>query len=155
MSRDDFPRFYSTTFPRVSAAVWAFCGDAEVAHEATQEAFARAFARWPRLQAMARPEAWVTTAALNVCRREFRGRARKRPVDSEASAPGPSGDRPDLLSALRLLPERQLQAVVLYYLMDCSVGTVADLMGLSDGAVKAHLHKARAALRNALKVRHA
>jgi len=64
-------------------------------------------------------------------------------------------DRLDLLAALRSLPERQRQAVVLHYLMDCRVATVAELMGLSEGTVKAHLHRARATLHDLLEVRHA
>jgi RNA polymerase sigma-70 factor (ECF subfamily) len=61
----------------------------------------------------------------------------------------------DVLTALRSLPERQRQAVVLHYLLDCPVATVADLMSVSEGAVKAHLFKARATLRTLLEVRHA
>jgi RNA polymerase sigma-70 factor (ECF subfamily) len=61
----------------------------------------------------------------------------------------------DVLAALRSLPERQRQAVVLHYLTDCPVATVAEVMGVSEGAVKAHLFKARAALRSGLEVRHA
>jgi RNA polymerase sigma-70 factor (ECF subfamily) len=61
----------------------------------------------------------------------------------------------DLLTALRSLPDRQQEAVVLHYLVDCPVTTVADLMGVSEGTVKAHLHKARAALHALLEVRHA
>ena len=39
--------------------------------------------------------------------------------------------------------------------MDCRVATVAELMGLSEGTVKAHLHRARATLHDLLEVRHA
>jgi RNA polymerase sigma-70 factor (ECF subfamily) len=152
---DDFAEFYTTSFARVARAVRAFCGNADVAHEATQEAFARAFSRWPKVKEVAWPEAWVTTTAMNVSKRHFRRRSRQRATAPGESSAGPSGDRVDVLAALRLLPERQRQATVLHYLLDCPVGAVAELMGLSDGAVKAHLHKARATLRNSLEVRHA
>jgi RNA polymerase sigma-70 factor (ECF subfamily) len=48
--------------------------------------------------------------------------------------------------AVRSLPLRQAQAVALHYLFDLSVVDVADTLGISEGTVKAHLHKARAAL---------
>ncbi|MDQ3620515.1 MAG: sigma-70 family RNA polymerase sigma factor [Actinomycetota bacterium] len=155
MSRDEFADFYSASFARVSAAVRAFCGDADVAYEATQEAFARAYARWPRLKEAGWAHGWVTTTALNLSRRHFRLRARRPPPGQDTSSPGPTTDRLDVLAALRSLPERQRQAVVLHYLVDCPVATVADLMGLSEGTVKAHLHKARATLHDLLEIRHA
>lgn len=152
MSDLDFREFYSVSFSRVNAAVRAYCADADVAHEATQEAFARAFARWKRVRLMSSPEAWVTTTAFNVGRRHFK---RRRPtVDREGRVEGPTADRIDLLTILRRMPARQRQAIVLHYLMDCPVLTVAELMGLSEGTVKNHLHKGRAALRRALEVKH-
>lgn len=155
MSKDEFADFYAASFPRVSGAVRAFCGDEGIAHEATQEAFARAYSRWARLQGMARPDAWVTTTALNLTRSHFRRRPIPVRWDDDRGSPGPTGERLDVLSALRSLPERQRQAVVLHYLLDCPIARVAELMSLSEGAVKAHLHKARATLRSLLEVRHA
>ena len=135
----------------VSSAVRAFCGDADVAHEATQEAFARAFARWRRLHDSPHPQAWVTKTAINITRRHFR----RRPLPATgAPTPGPTPDRVDVLTALRSLPDRQRQAVVLHYLTDSPVAAVAEVMGVSEGAVKAHLFKARAALRRGLEVGH-
>ena len=150
----DFKDFYEASFGRVSAAVRAYCGNADVARDATQESFARAYARWKRLSSMTSPEAWVTTTALNESRRQFR---RRRPPagESNQAVEGPTTERLDLLAILRALPPRQRQAVVLHYLMDCPVVMVADLMGISEGTVKAHLHKGRAALRRAMEVRHA
>ncbi|MDP9067953.1 MAG: sigma-70 family RNA polymerase sigma factor [Actinomycetota bacterium] len=152
MAADDFADFYAAGFRTVSAAVRAFCGNADVAHEATQEAFARAYARWPRVRDSAYPQAWVTKTAINLTRRHFRSRSGMAATTDSA---GPSADRVDLLSALRALPERQRQAVVLHYLIDSPLAAVAEVMGISEGAVKAHLFKARAALRGELEVGHA
>lgn len=153
MGKHDFSEFYATSFRRVSSAVRAFCGDAEVAHEATQEAFARAYARWARLKDSEWPQAWVTTTAFNLSRRHHRRRWFSGA--GEEAEQGPTSDRLDLLGALRAIPERQRRAIVLHYLLDLPVAAVAELMGVSEGAIKAHLHKGRAALRSALEVRHA
>lgn len=155
MSNEGFAGFYSASFPRVSAAVRAFCGDADVAHEASQEAFARAYSRWGRLQNAAFPEGWVTKTALNLTKRHFRRPTGRLLREEQMSSPEPSGDRLDVLTALRSLPERQRQTVVLHYLADCPVATVADLLGLSEGTVKTHLHRGRATLYDLLEVRHA
>lgn len=66
-TNQDFSDFYRAAFGPVSAAARAFCGSADVAHESTQEAFAKAFARWPRLTQQQWAQAWVTTTALNLC----------------------------------------------------------------------------------------
>jgi RNA polymerase sigma-70 factor (ECF subfamily) len=51
---------------------------------------------------------------------------------------------------VRELPEQQRFAVVLYYVEDRSVAEVADILQCSEGSVKTHLSRARAALARAL-----
>lgn len=147
MSDRDFADFYERDFTRVSAAVRAYCGDADVAYEATQEAFARCYARWGKLKGEPWRAGWVTTTAINLSSRHFKGPSNQGSFEHVPASPGPSGDQLDLLAQLRSLPERQRQAVVLHYLIDLPVTEVAELMSLSEGAVKSHLHKARVSLR--------
>ncbi len=152
--KDDFTDFYESMFSSVTRAVSAYCGDPDVAHEATQEAFARAYARWPRVRDLEYPEGWVTTTALNLSRRQFRRRSTGRSYRTETVSSGPSSDRVDVLVALRSLPPRQQEAIVLHYLLGLPVSAVADAMRLSEGGVKSHLHKGRAALRDPLGIRY-
>lgn len=151
---DEFADFYAAAFPKVQRAALAFCGDDDVAHEATQEAFARAFARWRRVRRAESPEGWVTTTALNLTKRHFRDRSRAAETTPSPSSPDATGERLDMLAALRSLPERQRQAIVLHYIVDLPVHSVAEAMDVSDGAVKAHLYKGRAALRSPLGATH-
>ena len=58
-------------------------------------------------------------------------------------------DRMDLVRALRALPKRQRQVVVLRYLADCSEAEVAALIGCSEGTVKSSASRGLAALRAA------
>ncbi len=144
-----FELFYKSEFLSVLNAVRAFSGDTDLALDATQEAFSRAFARWRRLQERPWARGWVITTAMNVCRRSGR-LGQRRGKHGRANNPAtqePGVERLDLLAALRTLPPRQKQATVLFYVADLPLEGVADLMGLSEGAVKAHLSKARQALR--------
>ena len=59
-----------------------------------------------------------------------------------------------LKAALNRLPLKQRTAVVLFYFHDLSVAQVAQTMGISEGAVNQHLHRAREALRMRLEVNH-
>jgi RNA polymerase sigma-70 factor (ECF subfamily) len=52
--------------------------------------------------------------------------------------------------AVRALPPRQAQAVALYYVDDRSVAEIAEILRCAEGTVKAHLHKARQKLAEAI-----
>ncbi len=120
--------------------------------DATQEAFKRAYVRWRRLSRQEWAGGWVMTTALNVWRKE---RATIEPRSHEAMvrpASQPNATRVDVVEALRRLPPRQQLATVLYYVGDLPIPAVADVMAISEGAVKAHLNQARAALRRILEV---
>lgn len=147
---NDFESFYSAGFQVVYRAVYAFSDSAEIASEATQEAFVRAFARWRRLRRHHWATGWVMTTAMNVARKLLKERSRNG-SSSEREEAHPAHDRViervDLVAMLSTLPPRQKQAVVLHYIGGHQLTEVAELMNLSVGGVKSHLFKARAALR--------
>jgi RNA polymerase sigma-70 factor (ECF subfamily) len=148
-----FEDFYGAEYPKVYRAALAFSSNREVASDATQEAFARAYARWRRLNNETWAGGWVMTTALNLCRKALK---HHRSSSSIKSAPVEASpwERVDLVRTLRELPGRQREAVVLFYLGDFSLAIVAQLMGCSEGAVKSHLSRARSALKDRLEVSH-
>ena len=154
VNRLTFADFYAAEFDRVFDSAFAFSGDRDAATDATQEAFARAFARWRRLSRQEWAGGWVTTTALNVVRRRYRDAARSRiPMEERPSPDSP--ERIDLLQALRALPARQREAAVLFYVADLPLHAVAEAMRISDGAVKSHLARAREGMRMSLEERDA
>jgi len=54
---------------------------------------------------------------------------------------------------VRKLPDRQAQAVALYYLEDCSVAEIALALGCAEATVRVHLHRGRQTLGRALGLR--
>jgi RNA polymerase sigma factor (sigma-70 family) len=89
---------------------------------------------------------------LNVARRTLR-RRRSEPAAPPASDPGADpADLVDLRIAIRALPPRRQEAVLLHYVADLSVADVAKAMGCEEGTVKAHLAQARETLRDRLGV---
>jgi RNA polymerase sigma factor (sigma-70 family) len=60
-------------------------------------------------------------------------------------------DQREVVAALRGLPLRQRQALVLRYWLDLREREVADAMGISAGAVKAHVSRGMAALTRSLR----
>jgi RNA polymerase sigma-70 factor (ECF subfamily) len=145
----DFAEFYAASFHSLTVQLYAHTGDLGEAQDVVQEAFCRALARWSRLAEYEDPAAWVRKVAWNLATNRWRrarrlfslnGRERDVPVD------GPGPDRVALRDALALLPPRQRQAVVLYYLADAPVTEIAEIIGVSGGTVKSWLHRARTAL---------
>lgn len=141
--------FLHTGYPRLVAAVGVITGSRAVAEDAVQEALARAWVRSERGEDIRNLEAWATTVALNLARSGLRRlrvehRARRDVVPTALDEPSPL--RVDVERAVRTLPRRQREIVVLYYLLDHGVREIAETLGVAEGTVKTNLHRARAAL---------
>ncbi len=126
-------------------AVFLLCRDRPLAEDATQEAFARAFARWERLGSQPWAGGWVTTTAMNVARRALR----KRPAPGARHHPDPV-DEVDMWASVRGLPRRQQEVVVLHYRLDLPVREIAEVLGCREGTIRTHLARARERLRKEL-----
>lgn len=132
----------------------AGCAD-DAAADCSQEAFIRAYAHWWRVGRMRNPAAWVQRVASNIRIDMERGRARHQkaltasPVEWVSGETGPGTD-PELQDALAALPGQQREAVHIYYGHGYSTDEGAAAMGISPGAFRYHLHRARRSLRSAL-----
>jgi RNA polymerase sigma-70 factor (ECF subfamily) len=155
---DDFDAFFLARYDSLTRSLAAAFGDRELAAEAVQEAFVRAFTRWRRVRRLDNPTAWVRRVAINLLRDQHRRRGRRdRAIERFAAmtpAPDLDADRGaddgGVIQQLRLLPPQQRLAVALFYLEDASVADVAHAMSISEGAVKYHLNQGRTALRKAM-----
>jgi RNA polymerase sigma-70 factor (ECF subfamily) len=147
----EFDEFYESHFDKVARALTLAGGDREVAHDATQEAFARALRQWRKVREMDRPDGWVYVVAMNQLRDHWRRteRRRGRAPHSEFVADDTSAvaTRISVRDAIATLPTRQREAVVLRYLADLSLSDIAEAMGCAVGTVKATLHQAMASMR--------
>lgn len=151
----DFDAVFREHFEPMVRSLAVATGDREAAADAVQDAFTRAYVRWRRISRYDDPAGWVRHVALNRLRDHFRRAERgRRAVDrlgrrdeTTVAPPEPPADDEGLLDALATLPRQQRIAAALFYVEQLSVQEVADSMKLSTGAVKYHLHAARAALR--------
>jgi RNA polymerase sigma-70 factor, ECF subfamily len=151
---EGFEEFYTGAVGRLLGQLLLVTGDLHEAEEVVQEAFARASVRWAWLRDYEVPEAWVRRVALNLAaerarrlRRQARALLRLGPPPQ---VPAASAEAVALLEALRTLPMRQRQAIVLYHLVDLPVQEVARMLGVRPGTVKSLLARGRRALANRL-----
>ena len=147
---DDFDAFYATTSRRLVGQVFAMTGDMSEAEDAVQEAYVRAWQRWPRISTYQDPEAWLRTVAYRISvsawwKAKNRLTAHRRSGEP-SEQPGLSPDLLALTSALREIPEAQRRTIVLYHLLDLSVEEIAIETGVPAGTVKARLARGRRAL---------
>ena len=151
MSPEEFDRWYDGAFARVVQRVYAMCGDREEARDCVQEAFIRAWDRRRDLDLQRSPDAWVYRTAYRLAVSRWRRlRLARRPPDralaGEVHAPAPDENRVALVEALRRLPAAQREAIVLHHIADLPVDSVADVVGVPPGTIKARLSRGRAAL---------
>jgi RNA polymerase sigma factor (sigma-70 family) len=146
-------------------------GDRAAAEDIVQDAFLGLYRRWDRLSDLTAPLAYLRVSVVNGCRTALRRRSRLGSwagagagdgLDEIAHVTGvgaPTGltesaeasvllneEQRAVAAALRKLPRRQFEAVVMRYYLDLSVEETAQVMGVSSGTVKSATHRALAAV---------
>jgi RNA polymerase sigma-70 factor (sigma-E family) len=129
--------------------------DLPTAEDVVQDSFVAMHDGWQRLRDSESAPAYLRSAVLNRCRSVLRHRAvadkhlPKPPPDMPSAEHGllVLVERSAVVAALRKLPGRQREAIVLRYYADLSEAEIAASMGISRGAVKSHTARGMAALR--------
>jgi RNA polymerase sigma-70 factor (sigma-E family) len=150
----EFEEFYRCGRDVCLRAVLAAVGDRQLAEDLVAEAFARAWAAWPRVRRHPAPRAWIVRTALNTRISWWRRRRYEVALgdgqDAEAAQPGGSGLDPALLTVLRQLPLRQREVIALRVFLDLDTATTAKTLGIAPGTVTTHLSRAVGTLRGHL-----
>jgi RNA polymerase sigma-70 factor (sigma-E family) len=132
--------------------------DVPTAEEVVQDAFVAMHKGWARLRDADKALAYLRQAVVNRSRSVLRHRTvvdknlTKAPPDMPSAEHGALVllERHAVVAALRDLPERQREAIVLRYYADLSEADIAAAMGITRGAVKSHTARGMTALRTAL-----
>lgn len=152
---EDFVRVSSASLLRTA---YLLSGDRGHAEDLLQTTLLRVAWRWSA--ASAQPEAYARRVLVNLSRDRWRNLGRRiREVhhpdlrelpQSVGDAANHVADRESLIPALRQLPTRQREVVVLRFFADLTVTDTAATLGCSEGAVKAYTNRALAKLRQLL-----
>jgi RNA polymerase sigma factor (sigma-70 family) len=147
----EFTEFYRSARADCLRIVLVNVGDRELAEDLVAEGFSRAWASWPKARQHPAPRAWVVRTALNAHVSWWRRRRREVALEGhDVAAPAEHGtglNRP-VTAALQRLPVRQRQVITLRVLLDLDTKGTARLLGISQPTVRAHLHRAIAAMRS-------
>jgi RNA polymerase sigma-70 factor (sigma-E family) len=146
---------YRTQYQQLVRLAAFIVGDTGTAEEVVQDAFVAMHGAWRRLRDTDNALFYLRRSVVNRSRSVLRHRA-----VAGKHAPKPAPDAPSaeheamnllersaVVAALRTLPARQREALVLRYYADLSEAQIATAMGISRGAVKSHTSLGRSALR--------
>jgi RNA polymerase sigma-70 factor (sigma-E family) len=134
-------------------------GDQPTAEDVVQDAFLGLYRRWSALHDADKAIGYLRSSVLNGCRSVHRVRFRRQGVTLDPPAPADSAEAEallgeahrEVLAALRRLPRRQREAVVLRYYLDMTESQAAQAMGVAQGTVKSATSRGLAALARMLK----
>ncbi|TVZ00904.1 SigE family RNA polymerase sigma factor [Trebonia kvetii] len=133
-------------------------GDRVAAEDVVQDAFLGLYRHWDGLADTGKALAYLRSAVLNRCRNALRQRHRgtrhgvtPQIVESAEATVLVGEENQRVLAAIRALPDRQREALVLRFYLDLSQDETARVMGISTGTVKSATSRAVAALGRLLK----
>ncbi|HUW04192.1 MAG TPA: sigma-70 family RNA polymerase sigma factor [Acidimicrobiales bacterium] len=143
---------YATEYQRLVGLARLLVDRREDAEEVVQEAFARTWSNLGRVKGDLLP--YVRRAVVNQSRGRLR---RRRTADTHRPEGGPDAESAEsgairgeqarhVVERLRQLPRRQRECVVLRFFDDLTVPEIATVLGVADGSVKSHLHRAMTTL---------
>ena len=127
---------------------FVYLRDMELARDALQESFLKAYRCFDTFRGEASEKTWLTSIVINTCkdfRRSvwFRHRRMEISLDSiPVSAPPPDEIHLDLMTAIMKLPVKNREVILLKYQQGLSNQEIADLLHLSPMAVSKRLHQA-------------
>jgi len=134
-------------------------GDRAAAEDVVHDAFYGLYRRWEHLAWKDRALGYVRVSVLNGCRSVLRARrpaelghaeAGLRPEVSAEAAVLTREERRELVAAVRRLPDRQREVVVLGYYLGLSDEQIARDMGIRQNTIRSARHRALAALARSL-----
>lgn len=161
--RDRYGELVGRYQKMVYAIAWSHLGNVDLAEDAAQETFVKAFCYLGTLREPGRFSCWLARIARNICN-SFRRSARREDAfnrrwavleAAESRQPDevPQSLHEDLWSSFAELPEMHREALTVFYIEGKSTADMAAVLGISESAARVRLHRARAALREHLAAR--
>jgi RNA polymerase sigma-70 factor (sigma-E family) len=150
----EFDEFVLARQQKLLRTAFLLCGDWHLAEDLTQNALAKVYVAWARIQRVGSVDAYVHRILFRTYIDTYR-RRRKQEILS-AAVPDVAGVEPEsevrmaLLTALGRITPRYRAVLILRFWEDWSVGDTADALGISTGTVKSHTHRGLEQLRSVL-----
>lgn len=142
-----FETAYSAHGASVYRLAMVYLGRPADAEDVTQEVFLRLLHKAPAFADGEHEKRWLLRVTANLCRDQLKGFWRRRTVALDERCPVPAGEDRALLETILALPETYKGPIHLHYYEGYSVAEVAEILKLSQSAVKMRLKRGRELLK--------
>jgi RNA polymerase sigma-70 factor (ECF subfamily) len=164
MESEETPLDFEALYTRYSGPIFQLAfrllGDKDMAADAVQETFAKAFKARDSFRGESRPSTWLYRITYNLCMSALESRSRLRPLEGLEQADEPhtrpetalqSGETGKLVrEALAQLDEEDRRLLCLQMDEELGYADLAAILGCSQEAVRQRVSRARHRLRDAL-----
>lgn len=156
---DAFSELLESHYDRIFRTAWKWCGNRADAEDIAQDVCVKLGAALAGFDGRSAFSSWVYRITLNAVR-DLQRAGKRRGKYADAYAEVTPDEQPadqeeaatsrQLWTAVRGLPEKQRDAVLLVYAEELSHADAADIMGIREATVSWHVHEARKTLRGLL-----
>jgi RNA polymerase sigma-70 factor (sigma-E family) len=146
---DGFEALYRAEYPGMIRLAYVLTGNADVAEDVVQDAFALLHAK---LDSVDNPGGYLRVTVVNLCRNQERRRRQDRRFGAQIHQPRLSSlDASEMADVLLRLPYRQRAVLVLRYWGDWSEAEIASALNCRPGTVKTLASRGLTRLRREVK----
>ncbi len=135
---------YAATVYRLAMVYLGRRADAE---DVTQEVFLKLLSAPPAFADAEHEKRWLLRVTVNLCKNQLKGFWRQRAVALEEDCPVDDPEAFGIIDLVTRLPERYKAPIHLHYYEGYSVAEVAEILKLSQPAVKMRLKRGREMLK--------
>lgn len=146
-SSEGFDAAYDAYGAAVYRLAMVYLGRHADAEDVTQEVFFKLLYKSPAFSDQEHEKRWLLRVTANQCRDQLRGFWRRRAVALEPDYPIDDPDTFGVADAVIRLPEKYKSVIHLHYYEGYSVAEIADILKLSESAVKMRLKRGRETLK--------
>jgi RNA polymerase sigma-70 factor (ECF subfamily) len=151
-ARMDFDDCFRDLFPGVARAAALVARDPHLGPDIAQEAFARLFERWDRIQDRDHARNFAYRVAVNLAKSHLRRRIAapfglSGPEHAVRDSTEPSAAWLDAVDALEHLSPKQRACIVLVDYADLDAAAASSVLGMAEATVRVHLLRGRRAMR--------
>lgn len=139
---------YSDTLYKICIVI--LCNEQD-AQDAIQDTFCRYLEKKPKFYDEEHEKAWLIRVATNICRDMIRFRLRHPKISiDELENTLIAPEQKETLKELLELPLKQKTVVYLHYVEGYQIKEIADILGITESAVKTRLLRGRRQIRESL-----
>jgi RNA polymerase sigma-70 factor (ECF subfamily) len=149
----DFERLYLDHRGKVYSTAYRMVGNRADAEDLTQDVFVKVYKKIKGFRGDSAVSTWIYRITMNTCL-DFLRKNRRRQAVSIDQCPEPQSGSSKLMKLIEgtvaTLPQGYRRVFVLHDIQGLKHSEIAEALGITEGASKSQLHRARAQLRQKL-----